>query len=159
MNRLIEAENVNQVLKLHQAIVCAPFTIQTARRLVLEGQLSRIMSNTMREKRHCVLFSDMLVFLKPKTEGKLHYKGHLVLERARVRPLLKEEASGFAYCIEIVSSFSGVDNLNTTFIGAPTVYVLCMGSEEARNEWLSKLEYVIKKLEKIAVTKYGKVYL
>lgn len=112
------------------------------------------MSSSIREERQYILFSDLLMFVKPKST-KLHYKGHLILERARIRSLTKQEASGFDHCIEIVSSFSGVDNLNTTFIGAPSVHILCVGSEDARKEWLTKLDYVIKKLDKIAVSKQG----
>jgi hypothetical protein len=151
----LEAENIEQVLLLHQTLVYAPFTVRAERRLVLQGQLSRVMSAT-KTTFHYILFSDLLIFVKRKSEEKLNYKGQLVLERARARSLTQEEASGHANCIEIVPSFSGIDNLNTTFIGAPTVHILCAGSEEARNEWLLKLDYVIKRLDKIATAKKGK---
>lgn len=123
--------------------------------------MSRVVTSTKSagEERHYILFSDLLVFVKPKQEGKvtkLQYKGHLVLERARVRPLSKEEAGGFPYCIEVVSSFSGVDNLNSTFIGSSTSHVLNIGNEQDRQQWLSKLESVIQNLDKIAAAKHGK---
>lgn len=158
--RLIDADNVDQVLMIHQALSGAPFSVRAERRLVMQGQLSRVVLNTrsMGEERHYMLFSDLLVFVRPKVEGKvtrLQYKGHLVLERARVRPLAKDEAGGIAHCIEIVSSFSGVDNLNTTFIAAPTVHILYVGSDAERDEWVSKLEKVIANLDKIAAAKHG----
>ncbi|CAO3628972.1 unnamed protein product [Mucor hiemalis] len=160
--KLVDADNVDQVLMIHQALIGAPFSVRAERRLIMQGQLSRLVLNTrsMGEERHYMLFTDMLVFVRPKVEGKvtkLQYKGHLTLDRARVRSLTKEEACGIAHCIEITSSFSGVDNLNTTFIAAPTVHVLYIGSDEGRNEWLQKLEDVIEKLDKIAMAKHGKV--
>lgn len=158
--RLLDADNVDQVLMIHQALVGAPFSVRAERRLVMQGQLSRVVLNTrsMGEERHYMLFSDLLVFVRPKVEGKvtrLQYKGHLVLERARVRSLTKDEAGGIAHCIEIVSSFSGVDNLNTTFIAAPTVHILYVGSDAERDEWVAKLEKVIANLDKIAAAKHG----
>lgn len=149
---------------IHQALIGAPFSVRAERRLIMQGQLSRVVLNTrsLGEERHYMLFNDMLVFVRPKVEGKvtkLQYKGHLTLDRARVRSLTKEEAGGMAHCIEITSSFSGVDNLNTTFIAAPTTHVLYIGSDEGRDEWLQKLEEVIEKLDKIAMAKHGKVSL
>ncbi|KAL7319753.1 hypothetical protein PS15m_002851 [Mucor circinelloides] len=158
--KLLDADNVDQVLMIHQALVGAPFSVRAERRLVMQGQLSRVVLNTrsMGEERHYMLFSDLLVFVRPKVEGKvtrLQYKGHLVLERARVRSLTKDEAGGIAHCIEIVSSFSGVDNLNTTFIAAPTVHILYVGSDAERDEWVAKLEKVIANLDKIAAAKHA----
>lgn len=146
---------------LHQAFLGAPFSVRAERRLIIQGQLSRVVTSTRStgEERHYILFSDLLVFVKPKPEGKvtkLQYKGHLDLERARVRALTKEEAAGFPYCIEIISSFSGVDNLNTTFIGSSTSHILNIGTEQDRKEWLSKLENVIQNLDKIAAAKQRK---
>ncbi|CEP19143.1 hypothetical protein [Parasitella parasitica] len=159
-DKLLDADNVDQVLMIHQALVGAPFSVRAERRLVMQGRLSRVVLNTrsMGEERHYILFSDLLVFVRPKTDDKttrLQYKGHLVLERARVRPLTKEEAGGIAHCIEIVSSFSGVDNLNTTFIAAPTVHILYIGSDAERNNWVAKLEKVIASLDKIAAAKHA----
>jgi hypothetical protein len=157
----LDADNVDQVLMIHRALIGAPFSVRAERRLVMQGQLSRVVLNTrsMGEERHYMLFSDLLVFVRPKVEGKvtrLQYKGHLNLERTRVRSLSKEEAGGIAHCIELVSSFSGVDNLNTTFIAAPTVHILYIGSDKERDEWLSKLESVIENLDRMAAAKHGK---
>lgn len=145
---------------IHRALVGAPFNVRAERRLVMQGRLSRVALNTrsIGEERHYMLFSDLLAFVKPKVEGKvtrLQYKGHLTLERTRVRALSKEEAGGIAHCIELVSSFSGVDNLNTTFIAAPTVHILYIGSDQERDEWLAKLESVIENLNRMAA-KHGK---
>ncbi|KAI8982118.1 Dbl homology domain-containing protein [Mycotypha africana] len=155
--KLVDASNVEKVLMIHQALIGAPFSVRAERRLIMEGQLSRIMPNakSSSEERYYLLFSDFLVFVRTKTT-KLQYKGHLILERARIRPLTKEEAGGFPNCIEITSSFSGVDNLNTTFIGAPTVHVLHADTEENRNRWLYALEKVIVNLDKMAAAKHGK---
>lgn len=163
-SRFQDADNVDQVLMIHQALVGAPFSVRAERRLIMQGQLSRLVINTrsMGEERHYMLFSDMLVFVRPKTERKLtqlQYKGHMTLDRARVRALTKEEACGIAHCIEITSSFSGVDNLNTTFIAAPTVHILYVGSDEGRDEWIKKLEFVIENLDKIALAKHGKKFI
>ncbi|OBZ82583.1 FYVE, RhoGEF and PH domain-containing protein 4 [Choanephora cucurbitarum] len=156
--RLLDADNVDQVMMIHQALVNAPITVKAERRLVMQGQLSRVVLNTrsLGEERHYILFTDLLVFVRPKVEGKttkLHYKGHLSLERARVRSLSKEEAGGIAHCIELISSFSGVDNLNTTFVASPTVHVLYVGSDKERDEWLKQLENVISNLDRIASVK------
>ncbi|KAI8380067.1 Dbl homology domain-containing protein [Blakeslea trispora] len=156
--KLQDADNVDQVMMIHQALVNAPITVRAERRLVMQGQLSRVVLNTrsLGEERHYILFSDLLVFVRPKVEGKttrLHYKGHLTLERARVRSLSKEEAGGIAHCIELISSFSGVDNLNTTFIAAPTVHILYVGSDTEREEWIKQLENVIESLDRLASVK------
>ncbi|KAI7898499.1 Dbl homology domain-containing protein [Cokeromyces recurvatus] len=159
-DKLLDANNVDQVLMIHQALQGAPFSVRAERRLIIQGQLSRVVPSTksLGEERRYILFSDMLVFAKTKVEGKvikLQYKGHLTLERARVRAIPKDEIDGILNCIEIVSSFSGVDNLNTTFIAGPTVYILHMNSDKERNSWLTKLEYVIDKLDKYAAAKHG----
>ncbi|KAI9487261.1 MAG: Dbl homology domain-containing protein [Benjaminiella poitrasii] len=159
-DKLLDANNVNQVLILHQSLLGAPFSVRAERRLVIQGQLSRVVLNTksIGEERLYMLFSDMLVFAKPKIEAKmakLQYKGHLMLERAKVRVMSKEETDGIASCLEIVSSFSGVDNLNTTFIAGPTVHILHLRSDSEREIWLAKLECVIEKLNKIAAVKHA----
>jgi hypothetical protein len=145
---------------IHQALSGAPFSVRAERRLVLQGQLSRVELKTrsMGEERNYLLFTDLLVFVKPKQDGKqtvLQYKGHLGLERSRVRALSKEDTGGISHCIEITSSFSGIDNLNTTYIAAPTVHILYTGSDEECTEWLNKLEAVIDNLDKIALAKHG----
>lgn len=147
---------------IHEALVGAPFNVRAERRLILQGKLSRVVVSTrsMGEERHYMLFSDLLVFVKPKVESKvtrLQYKGHMTLERAQIRALTKEEAGGIGHCIEITSSFSGVDNLNTTFIATPTVHVLYIGSEEEREQWLKKLKKVVENLDKLASAKQGKL--
>jgi hypothetical protein len=146
---------------IHQALEGAPFSVRAERRLVLQGQLSRVVLSTrsMGEERNYLLFTDLLVFVKPKQESRytvLQYKGHLSLERARVRVLGKEETGGISHCIEITSSFSGVDNLNTTYIGSPTVHVLYTGSDEDCQDWFAKLEAVIANLDKIMMAKRSK---
>ncbi|KAI9248516.1 Dbl homology domain-containing protein [Phascolomyces articulosus] len=148
-----DADNVDQVLMIHQALVGAPFGVKAQRRLVLQGQLSRVVVNSRStgEERTYFLFSDLLAFVRPKQDGKrtiLQYKGHITLERARVRGLTTDEAGGQEHCIEIVSSFQGVDTLNTTYMGAPTTHVLCCNSKEEQEEWLKQLDLVITLLDR-----------
>lgn len=150
-----DADNVDQVLMIHQALVSAPFGVKAQRRLMLQGQLSRVVVNSRStgEERTYFLFSDLLAIVRPKQEGKrtvLQYKGHLNLERARIRALEKEEAGGQEHCIEIISSFHGVDTLNTTYMGAPTVHVLRANNREEQEEWLKQLDLVIGKLDRAA---------
>ncbi|KAI9480247.1 Dbl homology domain-containing protein [Zychaea mexicana] len=150
-----DADNVDQVLMIHQALIGAPFGVKAQRRLVLQGQLARVVVNSRStgEERTYFLFSDLLAFVRPKQDGKrtlLQYKGHITLERARVRALTAEEAGAQDHCIEIVSSFQGVDTLNTTYMGAPTTHVLCTNSKEEQEEWLKQLEVVIHSLDRAA---------
>lgn len=160
--RVDDADNVDQVLMIQQALVGAPFGVKAERRLVLQGQLSRVVVNSRStgEERTYFLFSDLLVFVRPKQDGKrtiLQYKGHLNLERARVKALSSEEAGGQEHCIEITSSFQGVDTLNTTYMGTPTVHVLQAHSREEQQEWLKQLEAVIVKLDRTVKTKACKL--
>ncbi|GAA5810915.1 hypothetical protein MFLAVUS_004343 [Mucor flavus] len=158
--KLSDASNVDQVLMIHEALIGAPFSVRAERRLVIQGKLSRVVISTrsMGEERNYMLFSDLLLFVRPKVEAKvtrLQYKGHLTLERAKIRALSKEEAGGIGHCIEITSSFSGVDNLNSTFVASPTIHVLYIGSEEDRTHWLKCLKKVIDNLDKIALAKHA----
>ncbi|KAI8147610.1 Dbl homology domain-containing protein [Fennellomyces sp. T-0311] len=150
-----DADNVDQVLMIHQALVGAPFGVKAQRRLVLQGQLSRLVVNSKStgEERTYFLFSDLLAIVRPKQDGKrtlLQYKGHITLERARVRALGSEEAGGQEYCIEIVSSYQGVDTLNTTYMGTSQTHILCTNSREEQEEWLKQLETVITNLDRAA---------
>ncbi|KAI7896749.1 Dbl homology domain-containing protein [Mucor mucedo] len=158
--KLLDADNVDQVLMIHRALIGAPFNVRAERRLVIQGQLSRVTISTrsMGEERNYMLFNDLLLFVKPKVEGKvtrLQYKGHLTLERAKIRSLTKEEAGGIAHCIEITCSMAGVDNLNSTFVGASTTHVLYIGSDRGRDVWLKSLDLVILNLDKIAMAKHA----
>ncbi|ORZ08594.1 Dbl homology domain-containing protein [Absidia repens] len=153
--RVTDADNVDQVLMIQQALVGAPFGVKAQRRLILQGQLARVVINSksMGEERTYILFSDILVFVRPKQEGKkttLQYKGHIGLEQARVRAIPNQDAAGQEYCIEIVSSFQGVDNLNSTFMGATSTHVLHTHSLEEQQTWIRKLDRVIAKLDRDA---------
>ncbi|KAL0090877.1 Dbl homology domain-containing protein [Phycomyces blakesleeanus] len=146
-----DADNVDQVLMIHQALVGAPFGVKAQRRLVLQGQLSRVtMNSKMAEERTYLLFSDLLAIVRPKQETKrtvLQYKNHIVLEHAQVRILLPEEAGGREHCIEIISSFQGIDTLNTTYMGSPTVYVLQTNGPIEQQEWFTKIQMIINRLD------------
>lgn len=147
---------------IQQALVGAPFGVKAQRRLILQGQLARVVINSksMGEERTYILFSDLLVFVRPKQEGPktmLQYKGHIGLEQARVRALPNEAAAGQEYCIEIVSSFQGVDNLNSTFMGAATTHILHTHNLEEQQTWMRKLDRVIARLDRDASRNKGNV--
>ncbi|ORZ20235.1 Dbl homology domain-containing protein [Absidia repens] len=153
--RVNDADNVDQVLMIQQALVGAPFGVKAQRRLILQGQLARVVMNSksMGEERTYILFSDLLVFVRPKQESQrtvLQYKGHIGLEQARVRALPNEDAAGQEYCIEIISSYQGVDNLNSTYMGSSTTHVLHTHSLEEQQTWIRKLDKVIARLDRDA---------
>lgn len=146
---------------IQQALVGAPFGVKAQRRLILQGQLARVVMNSksMGEERTYILFSDLLVFVRPKQEGQrtvLQYKGHIGLEQARVRALPNEDAAGQEYCIEIISSYQGVDNLNSTYMGSSTTHVLHTHSLEEQQTWIRKLDKVIARLDREASRNKGK---
>ncbi|KAG0740560.1 hypothetical protein G6F57_006658 [Rhizopus arrhizus] len=154
--RLRDVHNIDKVVKIHQSLVDAPFNVRAERRLVLQGNLSRVTvsSRSLGEERRYILFTDMLVFVKHvEQKDRLIYKGHLTLDRVRVRALSKEEAGGIAHCIELIPSVSGIDNLNTTFVGTTSAIVLYVGSEEERKVWIDGLNFVIGHLDRIAMMK------
>ncbi|KAI8381542.1 Dbl homology domain-containing protein [Radiomyces spectabilis] len=154
--KMTDADNVDQVMMLHQTIVGVPFSVKAQRRLVLQGQTAVVghHSKPGPEERAYILFSDILVIVRPKQEeGKpvLHYKTHISLERARIRKLAPEETDdGQPHCIEITSSFQGIDTLNSTFMGSPTIHILPTSSQQDQDEWFKQLETVIAKLDKAA---------
>lgn len=159
INRLRDVHNIDKVIKIHQSLVDAPFNVRAERRLVLQGNLSRVTvsSRSLGEERRYILFTDMLVFVKHvEQKDRLIYKGHLTLDRVRVRALSKEEAGGIAHCIELIPSVSGIDNLNTTYVGTTSAIVLYVGSDEERKVWIDGLNFVIGHLDRIAMMKQGK---
>ncbi|CDS04810.1 hypothetical protein LRAMOSA07340 [Lichtheimia ramosa] len=150
--RVDDADNVDQVLMIQRALVGAPFGVKAQRRLVLQGSLSRVVvsSKTVGEEQTYFLFSDLLMFVRPKQDSKrtvLQYKGHLQLEQARIRALSPEDAAGYPYCFEITSSLQGVDTLNSTYMGSRTVYVLRTHSQAECDEWVKQLENVVHVLD------------
>lgn len=129
-----------------------PFGITADRRLYLQGDFIQLNKSGAGEERAYFLFSDMLVYAKRKKFA-LQYKGHIQLERAQVREISKEEADGNSDCIEIVSSFQGVDSLNTTFMASPTAHVMKIADKDDLSKWKACLEAVIAKNEKVAQLK------
>ncbi|KAI8148866.1 Dbl homology domain-containing protein, partial [Fennellomyces sp. T-0311] len=132
--RIDDADNVDQVLMIHQALVGAPFGVKAQRRLVLQSSMS-----LSGEERIYILFSDILVFVRPKQEANrtlLQFKGMVALERARLRLVER-------FSIEITSPFQGVDTLNTTFMGSSQAHVLQAENDEDRDRWLERLQTVI----------------
>ncbi|KAI9499278.1 Dbl homology domain-containing protein [Zychaea mexicana] len=144
-----DAENVDRVLAIHRSLSGAPFTIRKGRRLVLQAELSRTHahSRVIGAKRVYILFSDFLAFARPRQHnGTLQYKGHLNLERALVKLMAREEASGRQYCIGITPLYQGVDIVDTTLMQYPAIHVIQLNNEQEQHEWLEKLTMVINKL-------------
>ena len=137
--RIDDADNVDQVLMIHQALVGAPFGVKAQRRLVLQSSMS-----LSGEERIYILFSDILVFVRPKQEANrtlLQFKGMVALERARLTPV---EPSA----IEITSPFQGIDAVNTTILGSAQVHVLQAESAEDRDRWMEQLRTVVANLDR-----------
>lgn len=152
---------MDRVLWIHQSLLDGPLTVRAERRLILQGNLSRLNTSTrsMGEERIYLLFTDVLLFVKPVDQKgpRLQYKGHITLDRARVRAMTKEEAGGVEHCIELIPSIAGVDNLNTTFVGTTSAHVLYVGSEADQKIWIERLNYVIHNLDRLAMMKQGKL--
>lgn len=138
---------------IHQALVGAPFGVKAQRRLVLQSPMSRVQAGGSKssggggsEERIYILFSDMLVFVRPKQEGNrtlLQFRGMAPLERARVKPI--DDTS-----IEITSPIQGVDTLNTTFVGSSSVHIMQTESKDEQERWLKHLQCVIEELDRAA---------
>ncbi|KAG0961135.1 hypothetical protein G6F31_009958 [Rhizopus arrhizus] len=148
--RVVDARNVDQVYEIHTCMADRPFGIRAERRLYLQDNFFQI-NKTSVEDRAYFLFSDMLVFAKRKSSSSLLYKGHIILERAKVRLLSKEEATGENHCIEIISSFQGVDSLNTTFMASPTAHIMKTSSENEQLKWKYYLESIVAKIDQMAM--------
>lgn len=147
----MDADNVDQVLMIHQAMVGAPFSVKAQRRLVLQAPFSRSGKSSAAEDRLYILFSDMLVIVRPKKDGErtlLQYKTMVPLERATVRALPPSEAGGQEYCIEINSPYQGVDALNTTVVGSATQHILPTDNAEDQEKWIKRLKAVIHNLDR-----------
>ncbi|KAG1042899.1 hypothetical protein G6F43_011789 [Rhizopus delemar] len=148
--RVVDARNVDQVYEIHTSMTDRPFGIRAERRLYLQDNFFQI-NKTSIEDRAYFLFSDMLVFAKRKSSSSLLYKGHIILERAKIRLLSKEEVTGENHCIEIISSFQGVDSLNTTFMASPTAHIMKTSSENEQLKWKYYLESIVAKIDQMAM--------
>lgn len=155
----MDADNVTQVQKVQNLILNAPFGPNARRRLILRKDLHRVVVNgkTLGDSHSCVLFSDMLVFVRPKQEGHatLQYKGHIPLEHAKVRKLTREEAGG-DNALELISSLKGVDTLNSTIMATSTNHILFAHTKEDQDIWAHKLQKVISKLDQLEAIATGK---
>lgn len=156
-SRVVDARNVDQVYEIHTSMTDRPFGIRAERRLYLQDNFFQI-NKTSIEDRAYFLFSDMLVFAKRKSSSSLLYKGHIILERAKIRLLSKEEVTGENHCIEIISSFQGVDSLNTTFMASPTAHIMKTSSENEQLKWKYYLESIVAKIDQMAMQQKGRWY-
>lgn len=115
-----------------------PFGVKAERRLILQDNFTR--ANRLSGEETCYfLYSDMLVYARQKSNS-LHYKGHFLLEKSKVKPNPND------FSIEIICPFQGVDSLNTTFMSSPTTHVIRTQNEIDQTKWVASLETVITKL-------------
>ena len=137
------------MLSIHRALLSAPFTIKRGRRLILKAEVSRTFLHPRMggERRLYLLFSDFLAFVRPRQHNEvLQYKGHLNLERARVKAMAPEEVNNRQNCIGITPLYQGVDILDTTLMTYPSVHVIQLNSPEEQQEWLDKVNIVVTRL-------------
>ncbi|KAK4512689.1 putative component of NuA3 histone acetyltransferase complex [Mucor velutinosus] len=146
-----DARNVNRVYDILAAMTGQPFSVKAERRLHLQNNFTRA-TRLSGEDLSYFLFSDMLVYAKQK-QSTLQYKGHIVLNRAKIRALSPEESIEDGWSIEITSPFQGVDSLNTTFMGSPTAQVIHTYSKQDQSKWVSCLEIIVARLDQTQQSK------
>ncbi|KAL9559631.1 hypothetical protein MBANPS3_000337 [Mucor bainieri] len=146
-----DARNVNRVYDILTVMTGQPFSVKAERRLYLQNNFTRA-TRLSGEDLSYFLFSDMLVYAKQK-QSTLQYKGHIVLNRAKIRALSPEESIEDGWSIEITSPFQGVDSLNTTFVGSPTAQVIHTYSKQDQTKWVSCLEAIVTRLDQTQQSK------
>ncbi|KAI7905093.1 Dbl homology domain-containing protein [Cokeromyces recurvatus] len=132
--KIEDCKNVDQVYNILRVMIGHPFSVKAERRLLYLRNKFSSSSN-----RSYFLFSDIFVIARRKHSGILQYKGHIVLDRAKVRALTKEDD----WSIEISSPFQGVDSLNTTFMVSPTSHIISTYSQEEQTKWILYLKNTI----------------
>lgn len=145
MYRLEDSKNVNRVYEIITAMTGQPFSVKAERRLYLQNNFARS-TRLSSEDLTYFLFSDMLVYAKKK-QSALQYKGHTMLNRAKIRALSPEESIEDGWSIEITSPFQGVDSLNTTFMGSPTAQIIHTYNKQDQTKWVSCLEAIVIRLD------------
>ncbi|KAI8097995.1 Dbl homology domain-containing protein [Gilbertella persicaria] len=155
INRIEDTKNVDKVYDILNNMIGQPFNVKAERRLYLQNHFEKVI-RLGGEDRSYFLFSDILVFAKKKNNG-LQYKGHIVLDRAKVRALTAQESGLEDWSIEITSSFQGVDSLNTTFMSTPTVHVLRTSGPQDQMRWIACIEKLIALLERARQIKQKKL--
>ncbi|SAL96219.1 hypothetical protein [Absidia glauca] len=167
--KIENADNVDQVLMIHQAMVDAPFSIHANRRLLLQRDLTKIILPSRRRnstslisvdslkkakvERTVILFTDLLLYVQPRQDTRrtvLQYKDHIDLESARVQILSPYQSGGLEHCFEVISGVSGVDVINTTILGGARSHVLQTRSQEDQEDWVYHLSSVITDLGRSA---------
>ncbi|KAG2208496.1 hypothetical protein INT47_010192 [Mucor saturninus] len=134
-----DALNVDKVYQIHLKMTGQPFGVKAERRIILQDNFTR--PNRLSGEETCYfLFSDMLVFARQKSNT-LQYKGHILLQKSKVRPNVND------FSVEIICPFQGVDSLNTTFMGSPTTHVIRTLNKIDQTKWITCLEAVITKLQ------------
>lgn len=142
--RIEDAQNVNKVYQIHSRLAGQPYGTRIDRRFILQDNFSKKAktSSTAVEDLTYFLFSDILVFAKSKPNC-LQYKGHVSLERSKVRPI---SVGNKEFSVELMSPYQGVDSLNTTFMGSPSTHVIRTSTKAEQAKWIHCLELVISKL-------------
>ncbi|KAI8343849.1 Dbl homology domain-containing protein [Blakeslea trispora] len=153
--RIEDTKNVDDVYDILNSMSGQPFGVKAERRLHLQNHFDKVI-RLAGEDRSYFLFSDIIVFARKKGNGGLQYKGHIVLDKAKVRALTTEESGLEDWSIEITSSFQGVDSLNTTFMGGPTVHIFRTASPRDQTHWVTCIEKLIAQLENSRQSKLRK---
>ncbi|ORX54529.1 Dbl homology domain-containing protein [Hesseltinella vesiculosa] len=176
--KIDQADNIDQVLMLHQAFVDAPFDLHEDRRLILQGELTRVSAKAQQSTRHysllsldalrnpvqrlsaaadsaknerlVILFSDLLLYVQARQEAK-----RTVLVYKDHMDLhyaqvraLPVEEIGLPHCFEITSSFTGIDALSGTWVASPRSHTLQTRNAEEEENWVYQLSSVIAELAK-----------
>ncbi|OBZ86915.1 FERM, RhoGEF and pleckstrin domain-containing protein 2 [Choanephora cucurbitarum] len=153
--RMEDTKNVDKVYDILNSMSGQPFSVKAERRLYLENHFDKVV-RLAGEDRSYFLFSDIIVFARKKGNGTLQYKGHIVLDKAKVRALTAEESGLEDWSIEITSSFQGVDSLNTTFMSGPTIHIFRTASPRDQVHWVTCIEKLIAQLENSRQSKLRK---
>ncbi|ORZ24125.1 Dbl homology domain-containing protein [Absidia repens] len=172
--KIDNADNIDQVLMIHQALVEAPFGSHADRRLILQGDLNKLTLSSAQKrrrnsnmngfsieglkkassiKRMVILFSDMLLYVQARHDTKrtvLQYKGHIDLENARVQDVPPLPDGSLNDCFEVVTCVSGIDAMYTTIVEPSRSHIFQTKSQEEREDWLYHLSSVISELRRSA---------
>ncbi|KAI8057596.1 Dbl homology domain-containing protein [Syncephalis plumigaleata] len=118
-----EAKRIQTSMKGYSGTLATP-----TRRLIHQGNLAVVsLISGKSALRTCLLFNDMLVFAKEKSDGRLHYKGHIGLESAYATELPPDQ---------FVNLFAIMDSSNKK-------YYFQAEDEQGCREWVQYVNEVI----------------
>jgi hypothetical protein len=118
-----EAKRIQTSMKGYNGILATP-----TRRLIHQGNLAAVsLLSGKSTLRTCLLFNDILVFAKEKSDGRLHYKGHIDLGSAYATELPPDQ---------FVNLFAIMDSSNKK-------YYFQAEDEQGCHEWVQYINEVI----------------